>query len=333
MDRIIINASQATSEPIGEQLQTQPIQEMGELITNNTRQVDEVTQSGIAAMSETIRILIQGQDAAKAACDAKAQRIEALLQAALESITTDLKHTKTQFMDAKTRWEEEKSELERRCKKFKDKLALITAAMEKRLAQAEQREAEDRTEKKELWNLNEDLIARNRRIEEEALASNEQWRRQYSTALAQKIDLLHQCAVSYEELQTYSQSVCAYLLSCLLSCQPNPIFPIEVFVNIAGFAAGANDYAAVSAMCATSHALDFRYTRYVPSEICFVTDLTESPDLLSWTIATTKALRNAGRLFFQTFEQSSPRNLQPYQRPTVWKGHLHARPGSTFCAI
>lgn len=30
--------------------------------------------------------------------------------------------------------------------------------------------------------------------------------------------------------------------------QPNPVFPVEVFVTIAGFAAGANDYEGVAAM-------------------------------------------------------------------------------------
>jgi hypothetical protein len=47
--------------------------------------------------------------------------------------------------------------------------------------------------------LNEDLIASRRRAEEEtrkAKASHEEFRRKYSTALAEKIDLLHQYAVS-----------------------------------------------------------------------------------------------------------------------------------------
>jgi hypothetical protein len=34
------------------------------------------------------------------------------------------------------------------------------------------------------------------------------------------------------------------------------VFPVEVLVNIAGFAAGANDYAEVAAMCATSRLMN-----------------------------------------------------------------------------
>jgi DNA repair exonuclease SbcCD ATPase subunit len=207
MDRITINAAQAASESIGEQLQRQHAQEMDGPIVDNTSEIAETTQSGNAAMSETIRILTQERDAAKAECDAKAQRIEALLQA-LESIATDLKQKKNQLVDAERKWEEEKSMLERRCKTLKDKLALTTAAMEKRLIQAEQREEAERAEKKELWSLNEDLVASNRQVEEEALkakASHEEWCRKYSAVLEEKNDVIRQYAVSLACSRNYPQ--------------------------------------------------------------------------------------------------------------------------------
>jgi hypothetical protein len=45
-----------------------------------------------------------------------------------------------------------------------------------------------------------------------------------------------------------------------MSKQPNPVFPVEVFVIIAGFAAGDNDYAGVAAMCGTSHLMNTEIT-------------------------------------------------------------------------
>jgi uncharacterized protein YdiU (UPF0061 family) len=200
MDRIISEAVSTTSEAIDEQLHPQRNQDMDVISADYTRQIAEITQARNAALSEPIRITEEG-DTVKAECDGKAQRIEDLLQV-LENTRAELREKKTQFKEASEKWEEEKSKLERRCKKFKDKLALTTAAMEKRLVQAEQREEAERAEKKELWNLNEDVTARNRRIDEEALkakASHEERCRKYSVGVAEKIDLIHQYAVSWAD--------------------------------------------------------------------------------------------------------------------------------------
>lgn len=208
MTRIISDAAPTTSEGIDEQLHTQLNQEVKALTADHTRQIAEISGSREASMSETIRIT-EERDAAKAECDVKTQHIKDLLQA-LEKTTAELKQKEVQLKEASEKWQEEKSKLERRCKKLKDKLALTTAAMEKHLEQAEQREETERAEKKELWTLNEDLIASNRRVEEEAAkakASHEEFRRQYSTALAEKIDLLHRYAVSSAHSQNHQAIV------------------------------------------------------------------------------------------------------------------------------
>jgi hypothetical protein len=122
-----------------------------------------------------------------------------------------------------------------------------TADLKKLLDAAKRREKEDKEDRRELKQLNEQLIEENQELKSRLRSMQEkhrEWRNKYNAALSEKIALLRQHEVSP-----------VHPIMCLFShqWQPNPVLPIEILTIIAGFAAGANDYAGVAAMCATSH--------------------------------------------------------------------------------
>jgi hypothetical protein len=121
-----------------------------------------------------------------------------------------------------------------------------TADLKKLLDAAKRREKEDKEDRRELKQLNEQLIEENQELKSRLRSMQEkhrEWRNKYNAALSEKIALLRQHEVSLVRRIMYLFSH---------QSQPNPVFPIEVFAIVAGFAAGANDYAGVAAMCATS---------------------------------------------------------------------------------
>jgi chromosome segregation ATPase len=161
----VINVVHPTSDSVGGQLQENHSRETRGLIEEYSRQLEEMARTRDTATAEIIRVT-EERDAIKVTCDAKAQHIKDLLQT-LEKTTAELKQTKKQFKDASKKWEEEKSKLERRYEKFKDEVTEENARI--------QRDAS------------------------ESKSSHEQWKRKYSAALAEKIELLHQYAVSLME--------------------------------------------------------------------------------------------------------------------------------------
>jgi hypothetical protein len=104
----------------------------------------------------------------------------------------------------------------------------------------------ERKDKEELKRLNQQLIGEVQQLQrqlKDAKDQHEEWRVKYSKALSEKIALLRPHEVSH---------ACWAMYLFWYHLQPNPILPLEVLAIIAGFAAGANDYAGVAAMCATS---------------------------------------------------------------------------------
>jgi hypothetical protein len=196
MDRVV-NIAQPTCDCIDEHLQERHDEEMQDLMGEYTRQIQEIARARDLAVAETTRIAAE-REAAKAARDAELQRIKETQQT-LKDTMAQLKQAKRTRREEEKTWEKERSKLERRSKTWEDKLALAISSMEKRLRQAERRAEDEYMDKEEVKRLNEELIERNHRDERDALetkASQEQWRRKYSTALAEKIDLVHQYAVS-----------------------------------------------------------------------------------------------------------------------------------------
>jgi hypothetical protein len=190
----INNVASATSVFVDEQLRQQHSEEMQGLVEDYTRLIQEIARARDQAIAETTRIAVE-RDAVKAARDAEVQRMEEAQQA-LEDTMVDLNRAKRRRQKEERTREEERSKLERRSKL---ELAASTTSLEKRLRQAERWAEDEHMDKNEAKRLNEELIERNRRDEKdasEAKASYEQWRVKYSAALAEKIDLVHQYAVS-----------------------------------------------------------------------------------------------------------------------------------------
>jgi hypothetical protein len=194
----VIKVAQPTCDCIDADLQERHDQEIQGLVEDYTRQIQEIARARDLAVAETTRIAAE-REAAKAARDAEVQRMKEAEQA-LENTMVDLNREKRRRQKEEKTREEERSKLERRSKL---ELAASTTSMEKRLRQAERRAEAEHKDKKEMKRLNGELMGRNHRDERNALeakASYEECRRKYSTALAEKIDLLHEYAVSLAHL-------------------------------------------------------------------------------------------------------------------------------------
>lgn len=184
------------------QLRAQHLEEMRALIEDYTLQKAEIARERDEAREEAARIA-QERNAYQSAYDAEVWNVKEAYQA-LERTTTELIKKKDKLKAAKTALVEEEARSEKKNKLLKNKLALTTAALDRRLDQAKERENAERADKEEMKRLNAELIERSHRIQQEMSDlknTDKQWLLKYSDALTEKIDLLRQYGVSLACLQ------------------------------------------------------------------------------------------------------------------------------------
>jgi chromosome segregation ATPase len=194
-----INSARATADSNAVQLRKQHLQDMRSLIEDYTTQKIEIARERDAALAEKERTERE-RDEVKAALASEIQRTKQLQQS-LESAKVEHRDAKAYRKNSQKAWREEKEKIEKKTKMFKNKLALTTASLEKRIEQAGQREEDERKDKEGLKRLNKELISQSHQVQRnasKAKAEHEQWRLQYSTALSEKIDLLRQYGVSHQ---------------------------------------------------------------------------------------------------------------------------------------
>lgn len=192
-----INVAHTTAGSNAGQLRKEHLQEMRALIEDYTTQKVELARERDAALAERERIERE-RDEVKAGLEAEIQRNKELQQS-LDRAKAELRDEKAYRKNSQKAWTEEKAKIEKKTKMFKNKLALTTASLEKRIEQAGQREEEEKKDKEGLKRLNKELIAQSHEIQQNASRAKTEHKQlllQYSTALSEKIDLIRQYGVS-----------------------------------------------------------------------------------------------------------------------------------------
>lgn len=192
-----LNPPAATGDSNAEHLRAQHLRELRALIEDYTLQKVDIGRERDQAREKATRIA-EERDAVQAAYEAEIDLVKKAHQA-LEQATTELIKKKKELKAMKKLLLDEQAKAEKTKNSHRNKLALTTASMTKRLDQAAKRERDERTDKEEMKRLNAELIERSHLIQQEMAdlkKTHKESLLKYSDSLAEKIDLLRQYGVS-----------------------------------------------------------------------------------------------------------------------------------------